>query len=72
MKQGTKAEASAAASALVRRRYAKMTPLERSRLASKAASAPWENLTPEERKTEMKRRLAGKGKKKKGGRKAAS
>jgi hypothetical protein len=58
-----KADASAAGRALVRRRYAKMTPKERSRLASKAASAPWANLTADERKAEMKRRLAGKGKK---------
>ena len=72
LKEGTAAAASAAASALVKRRYAKMTPLERSRLASKAASAPWENLSPDERKKEMKRRLAGPGKKgkKKGRRKA--
>lgn len=64
MKQGTAADASAAGRALVGRRYAKMTPQERSRLASRAASTPWDNLTAEERKVEMKRRLAGPGKKK--------
>lgn len=59
--------ASKAASALVGRRYAKMTAEERSRAASKAASASWAGLTPEERKAEMKRILAGKPRKKKGG-----
>jgi hypothetical protein len=57
-------EASEAGRALVARRYAKMTPQERSRAASRAASAPWENMTLEERKAEVKRRMAGKGKKK--------
>jgi hypothetical protein len=64
MKKGTAAAASAAGRALVGRRYANMTAQERSRLASRAASTPWEGLTLEERRKEIKRRLAGKGKKK--------
>jgi len=39
-----------------------MTPEERSQAASHAASAPWEDMTAAQRKAEMKRRLAGKGK----------
>lgn len=61
MKKTTNAQASKAASILVGKRYAKMTPEERSQAASHAASSPWEHLTVAERKKEMKRRLAGKG-----------
>lgn len=60
MKKGTAAAASAAASALVGRRYAMMSAEERSRLASRAASKPWEGLTLEQRRAEVKRRMAGK------------
>ncbi len=68
-KTTTADEASAAGSALVGRRYAKETPQQRSAAASKAARTPWEGLTLEERRKEVKRRMAGKRKPKRKGKK---
>jgi hypothetical protein len=48
---------SRAASAMIRKRYAKMTKDERVRLASKAGSASWDGMTEEQRSEEMKRRI---------------
>jgi hypothetical protein len=68
LKKPSSAAASKAASILVGKRYAKMSPEERSQAASHAASAPWEDMNAEQRKAEMKRRLAGKGKAKRAAR----
>lgn len=56
--------ASDAVRALVALHYAKLTPQQRSAMASHAATAIWKDLTPTQRKAETKRRLAGKGKRK--------
>ncbi len=62
----SKSAASRAGSVMVKRRYAKMSAEDRSKAASRAASASWEGLTADERKAEMRRIISGKGRRRKG------